>query len=179
MKIIIGLGNPEAKYIGTRHNVGFAVLDSFQKTAGDFSDFKEEKKLQATISEGMIGKEKVILVKPQAYYNESGMVTAAVLHYYKEGKANLLVIHDDLAMPVGKIRVKSDSSAGGNNGVKSIIQHLKSQDFVRIKIGIWSELKEKMDASDFVLGKFSAEEKKVLQATIEEVKAKIIELIGH
>lgn len=178
MKIIIGLGNPEARYNNTRHNIGFNIVDQFQKTFdGNFSDFKEDKKLQAAISEGKINQEKIILVKPLAYYNESGRVTAAVLNYYKEKKESLVVIHDDLALPVGKIRIKKDSSAGGNNGVKSIIEYLKSQDFTRVKVGVWSPLKDKMDASDFVLGKFSAEEKKVLQETIKQVQDIVITII--
>lgn len=180
MKIIIGFGNPEAKYDGTRHNIGFAVLDEFQKTfKGNFSAFKMDTKLSSVISEGVINEEKILLVKPQLYYNLSGEVAKKVLSYYKQKKESLIVLHDDIALPLGRIKIITDSSAGGNNGIKSCIEHLKSQHFTRIKIGVWNEIKEKAGASDFVLSKFNAKEKKVLGETINKVHRAIVDLIEY
>lgn len=180
MKIIIGFGNPEEKYESTRHNIGFTVLDEFQKTfKGNFSAFKKDTKLGAEISEGIINEEKILLVKPQLYYNLSGEVAKKVLSYYKQKKESLVVLHDDISLPLGRIKIITDSSAGGNNGVKSCIEHLKSQHFTRIKIGVWNEIKEKAGASDFVLSKFNAKEKKVLAETINTVHRAIVDLIEY
>jgi len=180
MKIIIGLGNPEEKYSGTRHNIGFTVLEDFQKTfKGNFSAFKKDAKLGAEISEGIINEEKILLVKPQLYYNLTGEVVKKVLNYYKQKKESLVVLHDDISLPVGRIKIVTDSSAGGNNGIKSTIEHLKSQAFTRIKIGVWNEIKDKAGATDFVLSKFNAKEKKALAETINTVQKAIVDLIEY
>lgn len=178
MKIIIGLGNPDKKYQATRHNIGFTVLEHFQKTfSGNFNNFAIDKKFFAEISEGQISGEKIILAKPQTYYNESGKAASALLNYYKIGKESLTVIHDDISLPLGKLRIIDDSSAGGNNGVASIIGALGAQDFIRIKFGVWNEIKEKAGATDFVLGKFGLREKKLMKETVNKAAQAIVDLI--
>lgn len=149
MKVVIGLGNPGKKYENTRHNVGFIYLD---KLAQKYQiDFKE--KFNALIGETIIADEKVIFVKPQTFMNLSGTAVKKVLDFYKLLPNDILLIYDDLAMDFGKIKLKINSSAGGHNGVKDIINQLHTQKLLRIKFGILNE--NKKDTKDFVLAKFS------------------------
>lgn len=161
MKLLIGLGNPGKEYEITRHNIGFMVVDHLQQAWG-FSDFKEEKKFFADISEGVFHEEKILLVKPNTYMNLSGKSIIALLNFYKLSSEDMIVIQDDLDIDFGNIRIKTDSSAGGHNGIKSIIQSLGSQVFQRVKIGISNTRRGRVPAEAFVLEKFSAEEQKSL-----------------
>lgn len=133
MKIIAGLGNPTPEYLKTRHNVGFMFLD-YLANALHFSRWKT--KLDADIAEGFIAKEKVILLKPLTFMNESGRAIAPLLAWYKLSLDDFAVIYDDMDLAVGKIRIRRKGSAGGHNGMKSILYHLKSADFTRFRIGI-------------------------------------------
>lgn len=154
MKIIIGLGNPTAKYSGTRHNIGFAVIDEISKQHNiDVST----KKHKALIGKGVISGEKVILVKPLTYMNLSGESVREIVDYYKCTNEDIIVIYDDVSLAVGKLRLRPKGSAGGHNGIKSIIAHLGTDVFKRIRVGV-GEKPNKMDLADYVLGRFVKEE---------------------
>jgi PTH1 family peptidyl-tRNA hydrolase len=135
MKIIIGLGNPGKKYTHTRHNAGHLAIDMLAKTT-TFGPWEEKKKLLATLAEGHINGEKVLLVKPSVFMNESGQTVRKILDFYKLTPADLTVFHDDLDITPGTIKMTSSSRAAGHNGVADIIEHLGTQDFKRYRIGI-------------------------------------------
>lgn len=147
MKLVVGLGNPGKEYNLTRHNVGFMILDNF------LGEVKWSTKFNGLYYERNINDEKYIFVKPQSYMNLSGSVVKKFINFYKIDSKDLLVIHDDLDLPVGKYRIKINSSAGGHNGIKDIISCLNTNEFVRLKIGI-SQNRD-IDTKDYVLGKFS------------------------
>ena len=155
MFIIAGLGNPEQKYNGTRHNVGFAVLDELAE--------KNHIPLQIRENKGLVGKgimegEKVLLVKPLTYMNASGDCIAELASYYKTEPEQILVIYDDINLDVGQLRIRSKGSAGGHNGIKSILARLGSENFPRIRVGVGAK-PEQMDLVDHVLGRFQGQEK--------------------
>ena len=155
MYIIAGLGNPGKEYINTRHNVGFGALDSF---ASKYGIRVEEEKFKALIGKGVVEGQKVILVKPLTYMNLSGEAVRAVCDYYKiDPEEELIVLYDDISLPVGQLRIRPKGSAGGHNGIKNIISHLGTEIFKRVKIGV-GEKPARMDLADYVLGHFSPEE---------------------
>ncbi|HZG71303.1 MAG TPA: aminoacyl-tRNA hydrolase [Chondromyces sp.] len=162
MKLIVGLGNPGAKYAGTRHNIGFDVIDEL---AERFQSPLTEAKHKGVYT--IINKmgQKFILLKPLTYMNLSGESVGEVMRYYQIDIEDLLVIYDDLDLPVGKIRLRQKGSAGGHNGIKSIIAHTGTQEFKRIRIGI-DRPKGSISVVDYVLGKFTAEEKELLKEVI-------------
>ncbi|MEI6288621.1 MAG: aminoacyl-tRNA hydrolase [bacterium] len=171
MKLIVGLGNPGPKYKNTWHNLGFLILENFQKEF-NFSVFKKSAKLQAEISEGKIGNTKIILALPQTYMNNSGQSVSAIIKYYKINPLDIIVAHDDIDLPLGKIRLSKNSSAGGHNGIKSIIENLKTKEFARLKIGIATDKLEKVDVADYVLEKFGSDNKtKILEIKKTAVSA--------
>lgn len=133
MKIIAGLGNPGAEYAKTRHNVGFMLIDALAAKLG-VDDWRE--KYDAMVLETRIGLEKVLLVKPLTYMNESGRAIGPLLSWYKLEAEDLVVVHDDLDIPVGTIRIRKKGSAGGHNGIKSILSHVGDEHFTRVRIGI-------------------------------------------
>lgn len=156
MYIIAGLGNPGREYSNTRHNVGFDVIDCLAKK---YNISVDEGKHKALIGKGVIEGQKVILVKPLTYMNLSGESIHAVLDYYKaDPEDELIVIYDDISLPVGALRIRPKGSAGGHNGIKNIIAHLGSEVFWRIKVGV-GEKPSRMDLKDYVLGHFSKEER--------------------
>ena len=159
MKLVVGLGNPGREYKKTRHNIGFNLLDSIAKK-NNYS-FKKDKKFNCEIGETSINGEKVIIIKPLSFMNLSGTVVNKVRSFYDIDIDDILVIHDDLDMDFGKIRIVYDSSSGGHNGIKNINDCLGSQKYTRLKIGI-SNNKE-MDTKDYVLGKFSKDNIKSLE----------------
>lgn len=159
MKIVVGLGNPEAKYDGTRHNVGFAILD---KIAAEYKISVDTKKHQGLIGKGVIGGEKVVLVKPLTYMNLSGNCVREVADYYKVEPEDVLVIFDDISLPPGQIRIRPKGSAGGHNGIKSIIACLGSDHFPRIKCGV-GDKPAGSDLVNWVLGHFSKEDMPALE----------------
>lgn len=154
MKLIIGLGNPGKQYTKTWHNVGFLTADKFQ-IQYQLPEFKTKKDFQAELAEGLINNHKILLAKPTTFINNSGQAVSAIANYYKVEPPDIIVIHDDIDLALGKIKIVQNSSAGGHNGIKSIINHLKSQNFTRIKIGIRTNKLDKMDAADYVLSKIS------------------------
>jgi PTH1 family peptidyl-tRNA hydrolase len=156
MYIIVGLGNPTNEYAGTRHNVGFDVIDAI---ADKYNIAVSERKSRAFCGKGIIEGQKVILVKPQTYMNLSGESVRGFLDFYKvDPETELLVIYDDVSLDVGQLRIRKKGSAGGHNGIKNIIQHLGHQVFHRIKVGVGEKPKE-YDLADYVLGHFTKEEK--------------------
>lgn len=164
MKLILGQGNPDSKYDRTRHNVGFASIDQFARQYG--CTWSEKAKFKALVAETVVNGEKVILVKPTTYYNETGLSARTLVDFYNLDPANdLLVIHDDLALPFGTIRTRKQGSDAGNNGIKSLNNHL-GPDYHRLRIGIWSELRDRLDDAEFVLSRFNKEEAEQLDATI-------------
>lgn len=173
MYIIAGLGNPSKEYKNTRHNIGFDVIDVIaDKHRIDVSTVKHK----ALIGKGMIGGEKVILVKPQTYMNLSGESLIDVCQYYKvDVETDLIVIYDDIALDVGAIRVRKSGSAGGHNGMKSIIQNLSTENFMRIRMGV-GEKPKGYDLADYVLGHFTSSERELMdKGAIDAVNA--VELI--
>ena len=160
MFIIVGLGNPTKEYEGTRHNVGFDVIDAL---ADKYNISVTERKSRAFCGKGIIEGQKVILVKPQTYMNLSGESVGGLVDYYKvDEETELLIVFDDVSLDVGQLRIRKKGSAGGHNGIKSIIQHLGSNVFQRIKVGVGEKPKE-YDLADYVLGHFSKAEREIME----------------
>ncbi len=159
--IIAGLGNPGRKYDGSRHNVGFNVIDELVDRFRIGGPVRFGKSL---IGKGVIGGQKVILMKPLTYMNLSGEAVREVVNFYKaDPSVHLIVISDDIDLPAGHIRIRKKGSAGGHNGLKNIIQHLGSGDFTRIRIGVGGKPDPDTELANFVLGHFTGEEKTVMQ----------------
>lgn len=172
MYIIAGLGNPTLQYEGTRHNVGFDVIDAL---SNQYQIAVTTRKSRAYIGKGIIEGQKVILAKPQTYMNLSGESIRGLVDYYKiEWEDELIIIYDDVSLPVGHIRIRKKGSAGGHNGIKNIISHLDPS-FARIKIGV-GEKPKKYDLADYVLGHFTKEERVLMQDGYERA-AKAVKLI--
>lgn len=149
--------------MSTRHNVGFALLDTFAHT--NSAEFSEKSKFLADIAETSRNGEKILLIKPRTFYNETGRSARAIMDFYKLSLSDILVAHDDLALPFGSIRVREKGRDAGNNGIKSLNAHLGEQ-YARVRIGINTDLRGKMDDASFVLAKFSAAEQDALTTTI-------------
>ena len=165
MKIIFFQGNPGEKYAGTRHNVGFAFADFLAEKFG--VKFAEKSKFRADLAEISLNGEKILLIKPRTYYNETGSSAQAICDFYKvDFREDFLVIHDDLALDFGVVRTRRSGSDAGNNGLKSMIS-VFGQDFPRVKIGIANDFLAKMDSADFVLAKFSKAENEKLPQIFE------------
>lgn len=163
MKLIVGLGNPGSQYDRTRHNIGFEVIDQL---ADRFNVQLNESKYKGLYSVMHKGNQKVILLKPLTYMNLSGDCIRPLMDYYKVPIENVVVIYDDLDLPVGRIRLRQKGSAGGHNGIKSIIQHLGTEKFNRIRIGI-NRPPEGMKVPNYVLGKFSKEDWHEMQSVVQ------------
>jgi len=180
MKLVVGLGNPGKKYERTRHNVGFLVLDTLHeklKSEG-ISQWDNSKKFSAEIAGCTYKNEKIVLAKPQTYMNDSGLAVRQIAHFYKLTVRDLIVVHDDKDILLGEIKIQKDRGSAGHNGVKSLIEHLGTQDFVRIRVGVRSSNEKKMqDTAKFVLGKFGIFEKKTLNEILTQSAEKILNLI--
>ena len=165
MYIIVGLGNPERKYAGTRHNIGFSAITAISDAYGISMDIKKHK---AVCGKGMIAGNKVLLAMPQTYMNLSGESVRELVDFYKiDPEEELIIIYDDIALAPGKIRVRAKGSAGGHNGIKNIIAHLGTQQFSRIRIGV-GEKPAGWDLADYVLGRFPAEEEPTIRTALEQ-----------
>lgn len=171
MKLIVGLGNPTKEYELTRHNVGFLMLDKY------LGQVKWQSKFNSLVYEKNLNNEKVLFVKPQTYMNLSGEAIIKFFLYYKLKIDDLLIISDDKDISLGKIKVKKNSSSGGHNGLKSIIETLKTDAFLRLKVGIKTD--SLRETSSFVLGVFSTEELNILDEVYLEVVKKINEFISN
>ena len=158
LKLIVGLGNPGREYARTRHNVGFVSLDVIAGRIG--AEFKR-RKFKALIAEGDIAGQKLVLAKPQTYMNLSGESVRALVGWYRLKATDFVVIHDDLDLPLGRIRIRESGSAGGHKGMQSIISWLKTQEIARIRIGVGHPSEE--ETIDYVLAQFRRDEKPVIQ----------------
>ena len=173
MLIIAGLGNPGKEYENTRHNAGFMVMDALaEKIGADIS----EKKHKALCGKGVIGGEKVILMKPQTYMNLSGECIRQVMDYYKVDPSEFIVIYDDISLVPGGIRIRKKGSAGGHNGIKNIIAHLGTQEFPRVRIGV-GEKPARMDLADYVLGHFPKEEAETMTTAFKDGAAAVVDMM--
>lgn len=174
MYVIAGLGNPGGKYEKTRHNVGFQVID---RIAEKYHINMNMKKHKAVCGTGVVEGVKVLLVKPQTYMNLSGESIREVLDFYKvDPEEEFLVIYDDVSLNPGQLRIRKKGSAGGHNGIKNIIQHLGTQVFPRIKVGV-GEKPEGYDLADYVLGRFSKEDEKLMSEAFERAVQAAAELL--
>ena len=168
MKLIIGLGNPGQKYEKTRHNLGFRALEKLKESLG-FEDWNPAKKFKSLISEGHFNEQKIILAKPQTFMNNSGQAVKPLIENFKLEIENLLIIHDDIDLPLGEIRIQKGRGSAGHKGVQSIIEMLGAKDFTRIRIGIRPKNeKRKLDTEKFVLEKFTDEEEEIIEKTIKK-----------
>jgi peptidyl-tRNA hydrolase, PTH1 family len=165
-QLIVGLGNPGAKYDQTRHNIGFAAIDKLSRTWQ--IPLSEQRKFQGFLGEGVVARQKMRLLKPTTFMNLSGQSIRAVTDWYKLPPESVLVIYDDMDLPVGKLRLRQSGSAGGHNGMKSTIAHLNSQNFPRLRIGIGAPNGDKAVVSH-VLGRFSAAEDRVVADVLQLV----------
>lgn len=163
MFLIVGLGNPGSKYKNNRHNIGFRVVEAL---ADRFNIKLDTDKHKGLIGKGVINGEKVIIAKPLTFMNLSGECVRSVADFYKIPAENVIVVFDDISLDVGKLRIRKKGSAGGHNGIKSIIAHLGSEAFPRLKFGV-SDKPKGMDLADYVLGNFSKEDENIL---IEAIK---------
>jgi len=161
MKLIVGLGNPGEEYEATRHNVGFKVID---KISNQYNINVNRQKFKGMYGEGFIEGEKVILLKPSTYMNLSGESLREVINFYKISNEDVIVIYDDISLDIGRLRLREKGSAGGHNGIKSIIANLGTDIFPRIKVGVGQPNE---DLVKYVLGKFSKDEMLVLDQSIE------------
>lgn len=166
VKMIVGLGNPGSKYEKTKHNIGFMVIDNIVKNLD--VTFTDDKNFKAQIGSTFINHEKVYFVKPTTFMNNSGIAVKALLTYYNIDITDLIVIYDDLDMEVSKLRLRSKGSAGGHNGIKSIIAHIGTQEFNRIKVGIGRPLKG-MTVINHVMGQFNTEDNIAISLTLDRV----------
>ncbi|MBN1258134.1 aminoacyl-tRNA hydrolase [Candidatus Peregrinibacteria bacterium] len=168
MKLIVGLGNPGREYAKTRHNAGFMAIDYLVGHFG-FGDLKMSERHKAEISEGELFGERAFFVKPQTYMNLSGQAVKSVMGFYKIKLEDLIVIYDDVDLPSGTLRIRPDGSAGGHKGIKSIIEHLGSQNFIRVRLGMHPVKPFRGALEDYVLGKADSDEKKLLMSNIKEL----------
>ena len=171
MKLIFAQGNPGKEYENTRHNIGFLALDYYASRRG--LQFKTKQKFNAQIAEIPSENEKTLLVKPLTYYNETGVCAQEMTNFYKIPNKNILVVHDDLALPFGTLRTREKGSSAGNNGIKSLNTHL-GENYHRLRIGTWNERVDRSSSIDFVLSKFNADESEKL---INDVLPKATEII--
>lgn len=175
--LIVGLGNIGEQYNNTRHNIGFACVDEFAKQQG-FPAWQKKADLKCHLSKQNIGQTHVILIKPTTYMNESGQAVSSVAKYFKIANSSITVVHDDLDINFGQIKTKVGGGSAGNNGIKSLIQHI-GEDFGRVRIGIKNDILEKTDSADFVLAKFNKEEMSEMPKLKREVSASLSEYIAN
>lgn len=173
MKLIVAQGNPGNEYAVTRHNMGFLALDFYAQQKN--LTFQTKSKFFADIAEFTEADDKILLIKPLTYYNETGKAVRTIADFYKVDTPDILVVHDELALPFGTLRTREKGSDAGNNGIKSLNAHL-GEDYARIRAGIRNDVAEKQGSFDFVLSKFTADEQTKLQ---KDILPKIAELIDE
>ncbi len=174
--LLIGLGNPEPKYAGTRHNIGFECLDAFVEKYDEMSSWVGKKDLKCLMSTGIINDSRILAVKPTTYMNLSGDSVALVIGFYKAQLSHTVVVHDELDIEFGNIRTRYGGSDAGHNGIKSITERI-GEDYGRVRIGIGPKTPENMDSADFVLQKFSDQENKQLTNLKRECTALLSEFV--
>jgi len=173
LQLLVGLGNPGGRYAGTRHNVGFMVLEQMAAAAG--AGFRHQSRLHGLLSELGHGSQRLRLLMPQTFMNDSGRSVLAALDWFRLTPAQLLVIVDDMDLPLGRLRLRASGSAGGHNGLRSLIQHLGTAEFARLRIGIGAPAdtpaERRARTVSHVLGPFSAAERPALEQVLQEVAA--------
>ncbi len=169
MKLIVGLGNPGDEYILTRHNVGFSALLQLVEALELKNEFLLDKKINARMMRAKLGRQNILMMMPQTFMNDSGTAVQAAMSFYKLTLADLLVIHDDKDIPLGETRMQSSRGPAGHNGVRSIIEKLGTENFMRIRIGVSPRDQKIIDTADFVLGKFTKEETNELKTIFNHV----------
>lgn len=174
--LVAGLGNPGSNYEMTRHNIGFHTIDYIADELG----VKIKKlKYKALYGEGVINGSKVFFVKPQTYMNNSGESVVEFVNFFKIPIANVIIISDDIALDAGRLRVRGKGSAGGHNGLKSIIYHLHSDQFPRVRIGVGAPQRADHELIDYVLGRFSRDEIPLFEETIKKAYKAVCEIISN
>lgn len=170
--IIAGLGNPGKEYQATRHNIGFRAVEQFAKE-NSFSEFSFSKKYNSLVSETAFNNQKVIVCQPQTFMNNSGTAIAKLVKQYKT--ENLIIVHDDIDLPLGIIRIAKNRGSAGHNGVESIIEKINSEDFIRVRVGInnKSQTNRPVKSEAFVLKKFTKEEEKIIEEILDRTSAVI------
>ena len=174
--LIVGLGNPGREYEKTRHNVGFRAVELLAKQVNCKIDRARFRGLTGSCT---LAGQKLLLLKPETFMNLSGEAVHLAAMFYRIPIDRILVLSDDISLPVGKIRVRAEGSAGGHNGLKSIISHLGSQEFPRVRIGVGAKPHPDYDLADWVLSNFSAEEEKALAPAVENAVSAVLELIQN
>lgn len=176
MILVVGLGNPEQKYEKTRHNVGFKVID---KLSSDFGvELKEEKKFKALMGRVHQGPDEAILVKPLTYMNKSGEAVKKIADYFDIYENDVWIIHDDIDIELGKIRIRKGGSSAGQKGVQSVIDNLGTPEFIRFRVGIKPSEGVNIPSEDFVLGRFRPEEEESIKEIVNSISETIKEAIG-
>ena len=163
MKLIVGLGNPGGRYQGTRHNVGFDVIDGLASSSGCG---RFQSRFQASVAELNEGGEKVLLVKPETFMNLSGQSVRQIVDFYHIELVDLLVVCDDINLPLGRLRARAKGTHGGHNGLRNVQQHLGSTEYARLRIGV--DAPKEQDAADFVLARFRPSEKPVIEEAVAQ-----------
>jgi PTH1 family peptidyl-tRNA hydrolase len=174
--LIVGLGNPGKDYDGTRHNIGFDVLNKFVSEHDEFEPWIAKKDLKCQLASGQLGEARVLAIKPQTFMNLSGDAVQAVMNFYKLPAEQVLVVHDELDINFGQIRLRKGGTSAGHNGLKSIIGHI-GEDFGRVRIGIGPKKPVRMDSADFVLQAFSKEDQEQLPNLLKEATAILSEYV--
>ena len=173
MKVIAGLGNPGAEYANTPHSIGFEVVDALAREIG--ASWKSSSSFGGELATGLLGNVKVLLVKPMTFMNLSGTCVAPVVKYHNAKVAeDLLVVSDDIDLPVGRLRIRRGGSAGGHNGLKSVIERTGTSDFIRLRVGVGRDARNRANVVGHVLGKFGPDDRRVM----DEVVAEAVKAIG-
>ena len=174
--LLVGLGNPGKTYAHTRHNVGFLCIDTFVSQTDEMAEWIQKKDFKALVSTGKLGDKRVIAMKPTTFMNLSGEAVHAVAHFYNIVPSDIVVIHDELDIDFGQIRLRTGGSSAGHNGIKSVSQHI-GEEYGRIRIGVGPKHPVKIKSEDFVLQKFSASEQEQLSNLAREVASVISEYV--
>lgn len=174
MYLVVGLGNPGGEYAATRHNIGFFFLDYL---AEKFRCSFRSSRWQAEVAREQLWGDAVLLVKPMTFMNRSGMAVGAIAHFYQIANSNIIVVHDDLDLPLGRAKIVTNRGAGGHNGIRSLIECLGGKDFVRIRVGI-GRPRTQEGASNFVLSRFSPEEQETLHREVQDIEEGVALIIS-
>lgn len=174
--LIVGLGNPDRIYARNRHNVGFRVVDRLAETLRVSVD---RAKFRGKFTQVTYKGQKLVLLKPMTFMNSSGLSVMDAVNYFKLPAERIIVVFDDISLDVGRLRVRSDGSAGGHNGIKSIIGAIRSQDFPRVKVGVGAKPHPDYDLADWVLSNFSPEEEKKLKPAVERAAEAVLEIVEN
>jgi len=179
MKIVVGLGNPGKQYVKTRHNIGFVIVDALREHLSryDIGEWSMSKKFNGAVAGCTIRGERIVLLKPMTFMNESGQSVQLLAQFYKATAKDIIVVHDEKDLPLGEIKSQHGRGHAGHNGVKSIISHIGTQDFTRIRVGVGGSDRQMKNTSSFVLGKFGFSERKIVKQIVEKSTTLIHELV--